>query len=353
MGYDIVHFEALGAEAQYLNEETILAKRQGGLPSNHKYFITPLAVQECLKGNPGFELPELITVKTHSLIPEDYFEGKKKSIITRSAGYDHLEHLVKRVNISSLREYCVNAVSQTAIKLLYAIAGELNLFTKNTADFNRENVRSFMEFGKQRIVTVFGVGKIGKAICDLAAANGLTVQGVDIREEQLFLKYNKKIKFVSKEEALCTSDIFINAMSLNKNSESEFFNIGYFSKDYFDKASKPLIFINVSRGEIAPESDLLNLYDQNKFIGIGLDVFTKEPQFSSFLQGEYTDDLDLIASKELVQRSLDRTANIYVQPHQAFNSDIAAKTKACEAIKLVVGWYRNGREKFDEQLPYY
>lgn len=264
-----------------------------------------------------------------------------------------MEHLVEKLNISSLREYCVNAVSQTAIKLLYAAAGELNLFTRNTAGFERNNVRSFMELGKQRVVTVFGVGKIGKAICDLAAANGLTVQGVDVREGDLYLKYNKEVKFVSKEQALCNSDIFINSMNLNKDTKSPFFNVGYFSKHYFENSSKPLIFINVSRGEIAPESVLLSLYKENKLVGIGLDVFSKESQFSSSLKGERTEDPDLIAAKELVRLSLDRSDNIYVQPHQAFNSDIAAKDKAIEAIKLVGGWFRNRRQKFDEQLPYY
>jgi D-lactate dehydrogenase len=55
----------------------------------------------------------------------------------------------------------------------------------------------------------------------------------------------------------------------------------------------------------------------------------------------------------MVKKSIDRSANIYVQPHQGFNSDIAAKTKASEAIKHVISWYKNRGSCFDEQLPYY
>lgn len=56
-------------------------------------------------------LPPLLTIKTHSRPPKEWLEGEKKSIITRSAGYDHLEALADVANITSLRNYCVNAVA--------------------------------------------------------------------------------------------------------------------------------------------------------------------------------------------------------------------------------------------------
>ena len=49
----------------------------------------------------------------------------------------------------------------------------------------------------------------------------------------------------------------------------------------------------------------------------------------------------------------ERTGNIYVQPHQGFNSDVAASTKAHEALNHVIEWVKNGGKRFDEQLPYY
>ena len=69
-------------------------------------------------------------------------------------------------------------------------------------------------------------------------------------------------------------------------------------------------------------------------------------------QGNVT-DADVLAARGLVEKSIERNSNIYVQPHQGFNSDIAAQAKAVEAIKHVAAWYRNGGQCFDEQLPYY
>lgn len=240
------------------------------------------------------------------------------------------------------------------MKFLYAAAGELNHYTFNTATFERKDSRAFMELGKHRLVTVFGVGKIGKRIYELAEANGLSVQGVDIRQEELSGTYKDSVRFVSKEEAILSSDILINAMNLTRNPESRFYNVGYFSKPYLNQAWKKIIFINVTRGEIAPESVIMDLYRAGRIIGIGMDVFSQESRFSALLNGQIAaTDPDLLAAHSLVEKSLDRTSNIYVQPHQGFNSDIAAETKAVEAIKHVAAWYKNGGKSFDEQLPYY
>ena len=352
--YDIIHFEALGPEAQHLKEETLEAQREGKLPENLSYLITPSNVQDFLRENPKTVLPDIVTTKTHSILPEAYFKGSKKSVVTRSAGYDHFEHFAEKANITSLREYCVNAVAQTAMKFLYATAGELNHYTKNTETFERNNARAFMELDKHRVLTVFGVGKIGKRIYDLAGLNGLTVRGVDIRQKHLNDLYQGTAHFVSREEAIGSSDIIVNAMNLTRSEKSTFYNIGYFSKEYLSQAKDGLIFINVTRGEIAPESGLLELYMSGKIKGIGLDVFTNESQFAKLLvDNNAAIGGDHCAAKLMVQKSMERSANIYVQPHQGFNSDIAASTKAAESIKHVIAWYNNKGKCFDEQLPYY
>jgi D-lactate dehydrogenase len=352
--YDIIHFEALGPEAEHLREETTKAQYNKQLPEDFTYLITPSNVQDFLRENPGTVLPEIVTTKTHSILPEAYFRGNKKSVVTRSAGYDHFEDLAEKANISSLREYCVNAVAQTAMKFLYATAGELNHYAKNTETFERNNARAFMELGRHKVLTVFGVGKIGKRIHELAGLNGLTAQGVDIRQEHLNDLYQGEVHFVSRKEAIGSSDIIVNVMNLTRNEKSTFYNIGYFSKEYLSQAKDGLIFINVTRGEIAPESGLLELYMSGKIKGIGLDVFTNESQFAKLLvDNNAVIEGDHYAAKIMVKKSIERSANIYVQPHQGFNSDIAAGTKAAESIKHVIAWYKNKGKCFDEQLPYY
>lgn len=351
--YSVIHFEALGPEARHLKAETASAIKRGALPAAHTCLITPDTVQAYMKAHPGTTLPELITTKTHSVIPCSYIETSRKSVITRSAGYDHFDHLMKKANIASLREYCVNAVAQTAMKFLYAAAGKLNHYAKKAATFERRGSEAFMELGRHRTLTVFGVGKIGKRIAELAEANGLIVQGVDVRAAELNDVYRGSVRFVSKDEALATSDIIVCAMNLTKSRRSRFFNAGYFSEACLSRAKKGLIFINVTRGEIAPEAVLLELYRAGQIAGIGLDVFSREADFAGLLAGEAAKGPDLLAAQELVRMSLARSGNVYVQPHQGYNSDLAAKAKAVEAVKHVAAWYKNHGRCFDEQLPYY
>ena len=349
-----MHFEALGEEAGHIKEEIIKAQNEGKLKKDLSYLITPLTLQEYLEQNPDTVLPNLITTKTHSVLPESYLAGKKKSIITRSAGYDHFEHLASKANVTSLREYCVNAVAQTAIKLMYATTGFLNHYEMNTLTFERNKAISFCELNKDRRATVFGVGKIGKRAYELCVANGLDTYAVDIREEELKKLYKDEVKFTTKEEAIANSDIIINTMNLTRNEKSRFYNVGYFGKDYLSKAGKKLFFINVTRGEIAPESALIELYDEGRIAGIGVDVFSEEDTFSGALKGRNGFSTpDTKAGKEMLDRAIARTANIYVQPHQAFNSDVAALAKARETVKHMIAWYEYNGEHFGEQLPYY
>ena len=357
MRYDIMHFEALGKEAEFLKNITEELQKRGSLPASFTSLITPLTIQEYLKEN-TVDLPDIITTKTHSKLPNAYVnEGIKKSVITRSAGYDHFEHLQYKINLASLREYCIDAVAQTAIKFLYCTAGNLNEYSYNTKVFERKNTKSFMELGKSRIATVYGVGKIGKRVYEDLEANGLTVQAVDIRENELKqLPEYKDCRFTDRDTAIANSDILINVMNLTKDKNSRFYNEGYFDEKYLLKAKKPLIFINVTRGEIAPEATLLKLYGEGKITGIAADVFSQESELTDYLHAnDFTGcrNENILAAKEIIDEALSRKSNFYVQPHQGFNSDIAAKTKATEAMNHVVFWLKNGKDHFKEQLPYY
>lgn len=354
MKYDIIHFEALGKESFFLEQETLKAIQKKLLPETFKYLIVSETIQEFLKKNPTFELPKIITTKTHSLLPQNYIQGDKKSIITRSAGYDHFEYLQDKMNIASLREYCVNAVAQTALKFVYSTCGYLNEYTKNTLTFERNKTTSFLEMNQNKTATVFGIGKIGKKIYDLLKANDLNVKAVDFRENDLKKIYGNTVEFISKEEAIETSDIIVNVMNLTSNKNSPLYNVNYFSNDFFSKLKKKIMFINVTRGDIAPEKTLLEFYKKGAILGLGLDVFSKENELSNSLKYNIkTSDENLNAAKEIIEKASKLEENFYVQPHQGFNSDLAVQAKAAETIKHLCAWYKNGKKFFDEQLPYY
>ena len=68
---------------------------------------------------------------------------------------------------------------------------------------------------------------------------------MDIRARELSQRYGDDVKFVTKDEAIETSDVIINAMNLTRIKGSPYYNENYFSYDYLSRAKKGLIFINV------------------------------------------------------------------------------------------------------------
>ena len=353
MKYDIMFFEALGEENAHLSEEIEKSKAGGQLPENLTYYIGTETLQDYLADHPGAQLPDILSTKTHSILPESWLtSGKKKCVISRSAGYDHFEHLSALANVTSLREYCVNAVAETAVKLMFCVCGNLNQYTANTASFERNNCISFKELTGLK-ATVFGVGKIGKRIHDMLAGLGLDTYAVDIRSAELAKEYGGSVRFISKEEAT-DSQIIICAMNYTKDPASRFYNKNYFDEDYLSTFADGLVFVNVTRGEIAPEAALLKHYQKGKLFGIGLDAFANEFTVAKIMQGKQgADSDDTRAAKVIIQSALQRTENFYVQPHQAFNSDAAALSKAVETIRHLEDYHRRGCKDFSSQLPYY
>ena len=161
------------------------------------------------------------------------------------------------------------------------------------------------------------------------------------------------MKFISKEEAT-DSDVVICAMNYTKDPASRFYNAAYFTEEYLSSFPAGLVFVNVTRGEIAPEAPLLKLYNSGHIFGIGLDTFHGEAELTKVLRGQKTAENDHEkAAYDMIQASLTREANIYVQPHQGFNSDVAALCKATETVKHLEDYYARGCTDFASQLPYY
>lgn len=353
MAYDILFFEALGEENGHLREAIEASKAAGKLPPSLTYYIGTETLQEFQAAHPDEVLPDILSTKTHSRLPESWLHtGKKKSVISRSAGYDHFEHLADTANITCLRNYCVNAVAETAVKFVFSVCGNLNQYESNTATFERNNCISFKELTGLK-ATVYGVGKIGKRIYDMLSGLGMDTRAVDIRAEELSKEYGGSVRFISKEEAT-DSDVVVCGMNYTKEPSSRFYNANYFTEEYLSRFPDGLVFVNVTRGEIASEAVLLKLYRSGKIFGLGLDAFGGEAGLTAVLRGNKEAETDNErAGVEIIRRALDRSENFYVQPHQGFNSDKAALCKAVETIHHLEDYYRRGCDGFDTQLPFW
>lgn len=78
-------------------------------------------------------------------------------------------------------------------------------------------------------------------------------------------------KFVSFDELLRTSDFVVVACPLNKETT------GLFDAKAFGKMKPTSVFVNISRGGVVVQDDLIDALRTNKIFAAGLDVMTPEP----------------------------------------------------------------------------
>lgn len=118
---------------------------------------------------------------------------------------------------------------------------------------------------------VIGVGNTGKATVRRAIAFGMKVMGNDIVEMPKTFIEETGITMVSKEEVLKNADF----VSLNCDLNPTSYHI--MSKKEFSLMNPSAYIINIARGPLINEPDLIEALNEKKIAGAALDVFEVEP----------------------------------------------------------------------------
>lgn len=121
-----------------------------------------------------------------------------------------------------------------------------------------------------RTVGIVGVGNIGKRVTLLLKPFKCKVLGNDIDPDMGWFKKNK-IKHVEKKELFAKSDVVTLHPSLLPGNKH------MINKKAFDQMKNGVIILNLSRGQIIKEEDLIGSLKEGRVAAAALDVFEKEP----------------------------------------------------------------------------
>jgi len=274
---------------------------------------------------------EIISIRTQSIIPPEW-AGKVKAILSRSTGYDHVQAYQQATGIQvlcgHLPLYCARAVAEHAMLLWTALIRKLPLQEKQFESFNRDGLTGRECQGKNLLVV--GVGNIGYEVVSVARGLGMKVKGVDI------IKKHDEVDYVDFSKEMNTADILVCAMNLTADNRN-YFNYGVL------KNCKPgLIFINISRGECSPATDLVRLIEAGRLGGIGLDVYNNEPALAvNARSSQQQDDSEIQAVKQLAAKS-----NVILTPHNAFNTEEAVQRKSEQSVEQITTFLATGSFKW-------
>ncbi|MBD3204542.1 hypothetical protein GF327_09705 [Candidatus Woesearchaeota archaeon] len=132
--------------------------------------------------------------------------------------------------------------------------------------FDIEKYNNFEE----NTVSVFGLGRIGKQIARSLDTLGFRVYGYKKHKTENNYNFIKKI-YYKKQELLKISDYAVLSLPLTDETEK------FISKKEIEMMKTSSVLINIGRGELIDEQDLIAALKSNKIKAAVLDVFEKEP----------------------------------------------------------------------------
>jgi len=158
-------------------------------------------------------------------------------------------------------------VAQLALSFILNFSRHTFATHENIKKGNWPKITGFLI--KEKIIGIIGFGNIGREVSKLVLKLGMKVIYNDIKKIKNF--NNKNIYKSSLKELLKKSDIVIMCCDLNQTS----LNLINSSKMKFMKKTSGII--NISRGGIINENDLIKKLNDKKISFAALDVFEKEP----------------------------------------------------------------------------
>ncbi len=158
---------------------------------------------------------------------------------------------------------------------------------------------------------IFGMGKIGQAIARRAAGFDMQIGYTD-RQQITELPYT----YLADLPALAArSDILIVAISGGKNS------VGIINQEIFSVMPKHAILINIARGTLVNQDDLISALQNKEIGGAGLDVFADEPN---------------------VPQALIAMDNVVLQPHVA-SATVETRIQMSDIVYENIEAFFNGK----------
>jgi D-3-phosphoglycerate dehydrogenase / 2-oxoglutarate reductase len=212
--------------------------------------------------------------------------------------------------VTNVPDYCFDEVSDHTISLLLALARKITFFDQKVKS-NQWDFRQGMPIHRIRNKTLglIGCGRIGREVARKMSVFGVRV----IAYDPWAADTGGAIAFVDLDTVLKESDFISIHCSLNKSTRH------LIGGREFERMQKKPFVINLARGPIVEEKELIRALKEGRISGAGLDVMEKEPP-----------DPD---------NPLLKMDNVILSPHVAFYSVESIrelKRRAAEGVSAVL-----------------
>lgn len=219
-----------------------------------------------------------ILITNKKLLGERELQAAKKVklICVTATGFNNIDVAYCRehnITVCNVKGYSTNSVAQHTFALLLDLYHKNHYYHQYVASGQYSNNPMFTHFENTfyelegKTWGIVGMGDIGKQVAKIASVFGCQVQYYSTSGQNTKQAY----PCVDFKTLLMTSDIISIHAPLNQQTED------LFNKAAFDIMKPSAYLINVGRGKIVNEKDLVNALKTNRIAGAGLDVFEREP----------------------------------------------------------------------------
>ncbi|EKN66136.1 NAD-binding D-isomer specific 2-hydroxyacid dehydrogenase protein [Neobacillus bataviensis LMG 21833] len=202
-------------------------------------------------------------------------ESKLKWLQTWSAGVDSLPlETIQSRNITLTSANGVHAypISETIFALMLGLTRKIHTYVKNQQAKTWHHAHMGLEL-HEKTIGIIGVGEIGKETAKIAKAFGMNILGV--RHSGKPVDNVDEMYTPDQLELLLPKCDYV-VVTLPHTKETHHL----FGTEQFKQMKTSAFFINIGRGEIVVEKELVEALLEGTIAGAGLDVFEKEPLYT-------------------------------------------------------------------------
>lgn len=219
-----------------------------------------------------------IVVVNKCILDESVLNKAKvlKLICEAATGYNNIDITYcseKHIPVTNARGYSTEAVVQHTFAMLLYVWEHIKYYSDYVTSGAYSAQESFTHMGltfhelSGMRYGIIGLGAIGKRVAEVATAFGMEVVYYSASGNTYDVPY-ERLEF---DTFLQTSDIISCHAPLNDATR------GMMDIEAFSKCKPSCVFLNLGRGPIVVEKDLVTALEEGMISGAALDVFEKEP----------------------------------------------------------------------------
>ena len=211
----------------------------------------------------------------------------------------------KGIPVKNAIGYSTESVVQVTFTILLSLVGQLPYFDNAVKNGNYSKGLSFTDVSKVfwelkgKKYGVVGLGNIGSKVAAIAKAFGMEV----VYYATSGIAHSNEYEAVSLEKLMSECDVISVHCPLNERTNNL---ITYKELAMMKKTS---YIVNLGRGGIINETDLVRALNENLLAGAGIDVFTKEPLPADSPYFNINDKSKVIPSRRIRQQDNRRRAH--------------------------------------------